>query len=74
MREGVRGLALFEFYELRSVSRRKDSWGRSLRLLYGGGRSALYGVAPVGRSMGCAFALSTLNSQLVEYILSLRHW
>ena len=35
-------------------------WGRSLRLLSGGGRSALYGDAPVARSMGCAKSLFPL--------------
>ena len=42
-------------------------WGRSLRLLYGGGRSALYGGAPVGRFMGCAesFQLLTPHSSLL---------
>jgi len=44
------------------VVKAQHFWGRSLRLLYGGGRSALYGGAPVGRFMGCAesFLVSVL--------------
>ena len=43
-----------EVFRTPDLVKAQHFWGRSLRLLYGGGRSALYGGAPVGRFMGCA--------------------
>ena len=56
--EGCFRATLFLFSVLPPLSRRNDFWGRSLRLLYGGGRSALSRGAPVGRFMGCAVSFN----------------
>ena len=60
----------FLFSVLPPLSRRNDFWGRSLRLLYGDGRSALSGGAPVGRFMGCAltfnYSLLSTHYSLIE--------